>query len=113
MRETQQRRLTAKGWTVGNAADFLWLSREEAAYVELRLRLAQGPQAPPAEARPDAIGRHAGDGVEPVSHREEGGRRPAVSLDLLIRALLSLGASRRDAAGIISWSSRITRASLT
>ncbi len=40
MNEAKKQRLAEKGWTVGNAEDFLQLSADEAAYVELRLKLS-------------------------------------------------------------------------
>ncbi len=40
MRDMKRRRLEAKGWKVGTAKEFLGLSEEEGAYVELKLRLA-------------------------------------------------------------------------
>ena len=42
MREDKRRRLEAKGWKVGTAQDFLHLSTEEAAYIDLKARLATG-----------------------------------------------------------------------
>lgn len=41
MREEKKRRLQAKGWKIGNAKEFLRLSDEEAASIELKLRLAK------------------------------------------------------------------------
>jgi hypothetical protein len=40
MRKSKRERLEAKGWRFGTAQEFLGLSNEESAYVELRLRLA-------------------------------------------------------------------------
>lgn len=40
MDEYKKKRLTAKGWKVGNADKFLGLTPEEAAYVELKLALS-------------------------------------------------------------------------
>ena len=40
MREAKRRRLESKGWNVGNAQAFLRLSPQEAAYIELKVRLA-------------------------------------------------------------------------
>ncbi len=40
MRRSKRERLEAKGWRFGTAQEFLGLSNEESAYVELRLRLA-------------------------------------------------------------------------
>lgn len=42
MRESKQKRLAAKGWKLGGASDFLGLTPEEEAYIELRLKLADG-----------------------------------------------------------------------
>ena len=40
MRENKRKRLVARGWRVGSARDFLGLTDQEAAYIELKLRLA-------------------------------------------------------------------------
>src|SRR2546422_100282 len=48
MRRTKQERLEAKGWKFGTAQEFLGLSDEETAYVELRLRLADSLRRRPA-----------------------------------------------------------------
>jgi hypothetical protein len=40
MRKSKRARLEAKGWRFGSAHEFLGLSNQESAYVELRLRLA-------------------------------------------------------------------------
>ena len=41
MHKSKKARLEAKGWRLGSAKDFLGLSDQESAYVELRLRLAE------------------------------------------------------------------------
>jgi hypothetical protein len=40
VRQEERRRLEAKGWRVGSAQDFLRLTDEKAAYIDLELRLA-------------------------------------------------------------------------
>ena len=40
VREDKRRRLKAKGWKIGTAQEFLHLSAEEAAYIDLKARLA-------------------------------------------------------------------------
>jgi transcriptional regulator with XRE-family HTH domain len=42
MRNTKKKRLEAKGWKVGSAKEFLGLSPEEEAYIEIKLKLAEG-----------------------------------------------------------------------
>ena len=41
MRKARRHRLREKGWKVGTVQDFLELSDEESAYIELRLRLSE------------------------------------------------------------------------
>jgi hypothetical protein len=43
MRKEKKKRLKAKGWKIGNAKDFLGLTEEESAYIELKIRLAEAP----------------------------------------------------------------------
>ena len=102
MRESQRKRLESKGWKVGTAREFLNLSDEEAAYVELRLRLAEG-----LKARRQARGvtqvemaKSIKSSQSRVAKMEAGD--PTVSLDLMLRSLLALGASNRDLAAIIA-----------
>ena len=77
MKKVKKDRLEAAGWRVGSTADFLRLSPDEVAFIEMKLALAKMEAA-------DA----------------------SVSLDLLIRALLVLGASRREVAHIIALESK-------
>jgi hypothetical protein len=42
MRKEKKKRLEANGWKIGTAKDFLGLSEEEVAYIELKIRLAEG-----------------------------------------------------------------------
>jgi DNA-binding XRE family transcriptional regulator len=97
----KRKRLEARGWRVGSAADFLDLSAEEAALVELRLRLSAS-----LRARRSALGltqvelaRQLGSSQSRVAKIEAGD--PSVSLDLLLRSLVSLGAKPGDIAKAI------------
>jgi len=42
MRESKRKKLAAKSWKTGSAKEFLGLSPEEEAYIDLRLKLADG-----------------------------------------------------------------------
>ncbi len=102
MRESQRKRLEGKGWKIGSTKEFLGLSDEEAAYVELRMRLAEG-----LKARRQARGvtqmqmaKSIKSSQSRVAKMEAGD--PTVSLDLLFRSLLALGASNRELAAIIA-----------
>ena len=41
MKTAKRKRLEAKGWKIGNSTEFLGLSTEESAYVELKLALSK------------------------------------------------------------------------
>lgn len=107
MLKSKKEALESKGWRFGSAQDFLGLSREETAYVELRLRLADSlrrlrkkrnlSQAGLAKLLRSSQSRVA---------KMEGGD-PTVSLDLLIRSLLALGTSTRELGRTISTGSSL------
>lgn len=102
MRPSKRRKLERKGWRLGTARDFLGLSEDEAAYVELRLRLAQGlkNRRRRRNLTQAAFARLIQSSQSRVAKMEGGD--PSVSLDLLIRSLLALGVSSRDLARTIS-----------
>jgi DNA-binding XRE family transcriptional regulator len=93
--------LRAKGWRQGSAADFLGLTPEEAAYVELKLHLSVAlrtlrEQCGLTQAE---LARRLGSSQSRVAKMEAGD--PSVSIDLLTRSLLVLGASRRDIGRVV------------
>jgi DNA-binding XRE family transcriptional regulator len=92
----KRKRLEAAGFAVGTPADFLGLDAEEAALVEMRLALSQELRGRREDAglTQTALARHLGSSQSRVAKMEAGD--PTVSLDLLIRALLAVGASRRE-----------------
>ena len=102
MRRSKRQRLAKKGWRVGTVRDFLELSEDEAAYVELRLRLADSlkNRRRKRNLTQTAFAKLIQSSQSRVAKMEGGD--PSVSLDLLIRSLLALGASSRDLARTIS-----------
>lgn len=110
MREGKKKRLEDKGWRFGSARDFLGLSPDEEAYVELRLRLADGLRKRRLRRHltQTELGKMVRSSQSRVAKMEAGD--PSVSLDLLIRSLLALGASPKDLARIISRSGSIAAA---
>jgi hypothetical protein len=42
VRASRRKKLAEKGWRAGGAKDFLGLSEQEEAFIDLRLRLADG-----------------------------------------------------------------------
>lgn len=104
MREDKKRRLEAKGWKVGSAEEFLRLSDEESAYIDLKLRLAEGLRERRQRNRLSQVelAKIIKSSQSRVAKMESGD--PSVSLDLLIRSLLALGISDRELSRIISTS---------
>ena len=102
MREEKRRRLEAKGWKIGTAQEFLRLSAEEAAYVDLKVRLATGLRA--RRRRQNLTQADLAKRLQSSQSRiaKMAAADPSVSVDLLIRSLLTLGASRRELSRIIS-----------
>jgi hypothetical protein len=110
MHKGKKTRLEAKGWRLGSAQEFLGLSDEESAYVELRFRLAESLRVRRQRRKLSQtdLAKMLRSSQSRVAKMEGGD--PSVSIDLLVRSLLALGASSRDLARAISGAS-LARAS--
>jgi DNA-binding XRE family transcriptional regulator len=110
MRKSKRERLQKKGWKVGTVEEFLGLSPEEAAYIELKLRLSENLRRRRQRSKLTQVelAKRIRSSQSRVAKMEGGD--PSVSIDLLVRSLLALGASNRDLARVIS-SSRSSSAS--
>lgn len=104
MIESKRKRLEAKGWKIGSARDFLDLNDQEEAYIELRLKLADAlkRQRISWNLTQDDLARAVSSSQSRVAKMEAGDA--SVSLDLLVRSLLAMGASNSDLAKIIAGS---------
>lgn len=95
-------RLAAAGWRTGDAADFLELSEEEAAFVKVKLALADYLH----EVRTRnswtqlQVARQLGSSQSRVAKMEAADA--SVSVDLLVKSLLALGASRQEVGRVIA-----------
>ncbi len=98
MRKTKQRALETRGWQVGTVDDFLELSPEESALVELKLRLSDALRARRAKLglSQEAVAKRLHSSQSRVAKMEAG--EASVSFDLLVRALIGLGATTSDVA---------------
>lgn len=98
MREAKKKRLEAKGWRVGDAREFLGLSAQEETYIELKLRLAESLRRRRTRRRLTQVevAKIIRSSQSRVAKMEAGD--PTVSLDLMVRSLIALGASARDVA---------------
>jgi DNA-binding XRE family transcriptional regulator len=106
MKKRKRERLEAAGWKVGSAKEFLGLTEEEAAMIELKLGLAKALKEERARQKmtQDELGRMLGSSQSRVAKMEAGD--PSVSVDLLVRSLFKLGASRQDVARHLAASSK-------
>jgi len=102
MRDRKRKRLEGKGWRVGTPKEFLGLTPDEDAYIELRLKLAEGLKNRRVRRHLTQVdlARAVRSSQSRVAKMEAGD--PSVSLDLLVRSLIALGASSKDLALIIS-----------
>ena len=102
MRRNKKATLEARGWRFGTAQEFLGLSDEEATYVEVRLRLADSLRSRRQRRNfsQTELAKLVHSSQSRVAKMEGGD--PSVSLDLLIRSLLALGASTSDLARAIA-----------
>ena len=101
MKASKRQRLRKGGWKVGSAAEFLGLSAEEEALVAMKLDLVRGVRSLRArhQITQAAFARRLGSSQSRVAKLEAGDR--SVSIDLLMRALLNLGASKKQIAAMI------------
>jgi ribosome-binding protein aMBF1 (putative translation factor) len=102
MRKQQKKRLESKGWKIGTVKEFLGLSDEESAYIELKIKLAAGLRQRRREKGLSQLDLAAKlqSSQSRVAKMEAGDA--SVSLDLLIRSLITLGASERELSRIIT-----------
>jgi len=102
MDKRRKTQLAKRGWKVGSVEEFLDLSAEEAAYIEMKLALSEKlkqkrirknlTQAQLAKAIHSSQSR--------VAKMEAGD--PSVSIDLLVKSLLALGMSKKELSRVIS-----------
>jgi DNA-binding XRE family transcriptional regulator len=102
MDKAKRKRLEEAGWAIGSAADFLDLSADEAAFVDLKLALSENLRARREHQglSQTALAKKLGSSQSRVAKMEASD--PSVSVDLLIRGLLAAGASRKEIASAIA-----------
>ena len=96
MKASTKKKLEQAGFSIGNTKDFLDLSEEEAAYIEIKLALTEALiKIREKEGISQAeLARLMHSSQSRVAKMEAGDS--SVSADLLIRALIYLGLGARD-----------------
>jgi DNA-binding XRE family transcriptional regulator len=94
MKKSKLDRLRAAGWKVGSTKDFLGLSNEEIALIELKLSLADllREERQSQGLTQAAVAKQIGSSQSRLAKLEAG--EASVSLDLMFRVAFSLGLTR-------------------
>ena len=102
MIKAKREALARKGWKMGSAQDFLGLTNEEVAYIELKLDLARKLKDCRARSKLTQVelARLVRSSQSRVAKMEAGD--PTVTIDLLVRSLLALGVSRKELARVLA-----------
>jgi predicted XRE-type DNA-binding protein len=102
MDKQKKQRLERAGWKVGSTKEFLGLSDEEAALIEVKLALASTVKKQRNSQRMTQaeLGRLLGSSQSRVAKMEAADG--SVSIDLLVRSLLRMGTSRKELASSIA-----------
>lgn len=102
MDKAKKAKLARKGWKAGSAAEFLGLSTEEIAYVELKLALSEKlkEKRTLSKMTQAELARITRSSQSRIAKMEAGD--PTVSIDLLVKSLFALGVSRKELGRSIS-----------
>lgn len=98
MNKSKIEKLNKKGWKVGSVSDFLNLSAEESAYVELKVSLSRYLHQTRTKKHwtQEQLAKKIKSSQSRVAKMEKGD--PTVSVDLLVKSLFALGASKNELA---------------
>jgi DNA-binding transcriptional regulator YiaG len=101
MNKTKASKLRQTGWKIGSTQDFLGLSDEESALIEMKLELAQTirKRREAQKLTQFEFAKQLGSSQSRVAKMEASDA--SVSLELLVQALLKLGATRQEVGRVI------------
>ena len=102
MKKAKRAALERKGWKIGSAEEFVGLSAEEAAYVEMKLALSEKlkERRQRKHITQAELAKLVQSSQSRVAKMESGD--PSVSIDLLVKSLLALGVSKKELGRSIS-----------
>lgn len=102
MQSSKKKKLEASGWKVGSASDFLELTQEEEAYIEIKLSLCKALKKTRVSKHltQSDLAKKIKSSQSRVAKMEAGDA--SVSLDLIFKSLISIGASKKDIRNAIS-----------
>ena len=108
MRESRKMRLEKKGWRIGGTREFLNLSEEESEYIELKIKLSEAFKNKRQRKGLTQVetARVLRSSQSRIAKMETGD--PSVSVDLLVRALFTMGTTAKELAQVVSAPPRAT-----
>ncbi|BAU12124.1 helix-turn-helix domain protein [Leptolyngbya sp. NIES-3755] len=101
MDEAKRKRLEESGWKKGTVSEFLDLTPEEAALIEIKLALSRFLKEKRQKAMTQAELAAKLHSSQPRIAKAENGDA-SVSIELLIRAMLAIGATPQEIGAVIS-----------
>jgi len=101
MEKAKQKRLEAKGWIVGDIDDFLGLDKAEMAIVEMKVALSRAisEKRKKANITQNQMAKTIGSSQSRVAKMEHAD--PTVSIELMLKSLLSMGSTKKEIAKAI------------
>ena len=113
MKALRRKKLEAAGWKVGSASEFLELSDAEAMLVSMKLALSMKVRElrQKANVTQHELAELIGSSQSRVAKLETADR--SVSMDLLVRSLATLGASRAQIGNIVGMNASAQKKSVS
>jgi len=102
MDKRKKKDLESKGYKVGPVQEFLGLSTEESEYIELKLALSQAlaKRRKQSKLTQAQLAKMLKSSQSRIAKMEKGD--PSVSVDLLVKSLLAMGANKESIAKAIA-----------
>ena len=98
MKSDKRKKIEKSGWKVGSTDEFLGLTKEESAYIEMKLTLSNALKNERTKRKISQVelAKMISSSQSRVAKMEAADS--SVSVDLLVRSLLALGVSRNQIA---------------
>lgn len=101
MNQAKRERLEANGWKAGTVAEFLGLTPEESALIEIKLALGKYLRRLRETSMTQAqLAAKIGSSQSRIAKAESG--HPSVSIELLVRGILAAGGTVADIGEVMS-----------
>lgn len=113
MKASKRKKLENSGWKIGSSAEFLGLSEEEEMFVSIKLTLVTHLKARRHQLKltQQELARRIGSSQSRIAKMEMADR--SVSMELLVRTLISLGASQKKIGEIIGATAAVRKRAKT